>query len=175
MTETLTTIDTPRLTLVCCTKEILEELFKGNKALGRYLNINVESKWSEFGEPAFRWTYDRLVQPDVRKEWWSYLPVLKEENRLIGSCGYKGEPRNGMVEIGYEVRASHRRKGLATEMATALISHAFEHEEVTKVQAHTLALENESCSILRKLGMEKVEELEDIDDGLVWRWEICRD
>jgi RimJ/RimL family protein N-acetyltransferase len=149
-------------------------LFKSDKALATYLDIKVESQWSEFGEPVFRWTYEKLSLPNVRKGWWSYLPVFKEENRLVGSCGFKGEPRNGMVEIGYEVRVSHRGKGLASEMASALVQHAFTHEEVTKVQAHTLAQENASCSILRKLGMKKMEELEDIDDGLVWRWEVCK-
>lgn len=174
MIKTFTTIETPRLTLVCCTIAIIEELFKGDQALASFLQINVEETWTEFGEPAFRWTYDKLSQPDADNSWWSYLPVLKNGNTLVGSCGYKGRPIGGVVEIGYEVAAAHRGKGLATEMAAALIRNALIHAEVTRVQAHTLAEENESGSVLKKCGMKKVEELEDPEDGKIWRWQISK-
>ena len=53
-------------------------------------------------------------------EWWAYLPVLKKTKTLLGSCGYKGDPKNGMVEIGYEVAEAYRGWGLATEMAKGI-------------------------------------------------------
>ena len=65
--------------------------------------------------------------------------------------------------------------GLATEMAKALIEKAFESDEVSYVQAHTLAVENESRSVLKKCGMTKMEELEDPEDGKIWRWEIRKE
>jgi RimJ/RimL family protein N-acetyltransferase len=166
------TIETPRLTLICCTKELLEALFAGEESLAKSLGVNLAPEWTENGEPAFRWTYDKLTQPGAKPEWWSYLPVLKAENLLIGSGGYKGEPQQGMVEIGYEIAKAYRCKGLATEMAGALIRSAFAHTEVTKVQAHTLAVENESGSVLKKCGMKKVAEVDDPEDGKIWRWEI---
>ena len=79
----------------------------------------------------------------------------------MGSCGYKGEPKDGMVEIGYEVAEAYRGRGLATEMAKALIQNAFNDNAVMYVQAHTLAAVNESGSVLVKCGMQKMEELED--------------
>jgi RimJ/RimL family protein N-acetyltransferase len=79
-----------------------------------------------------------------------------------------------MVEIGYEVAESYRNKGLATEFASALIDFAFSHPQVTTVQAHTLAVENASCVVLQRCGMQKMETLEDPDDGLIWRWELKR-
>ena len=97
---------------------------------------------------------------------------IKKTKTLLGSCGYKGDPKNGMVEIGYEVAAPFRGWGLATEMAKALIHAAFKSNGVEYVQAHTLAEENESCSVLKKSGMKKMEELADPDDGVLWRWEI---
>lgn len=174
MTETTFTIETPRLLLICCTKEILDALFAGNEALSKHLGVNVPDKWTEFGEPAYKWTYDALEKPDSKQQWWSYLPIWKEKNTLIGGGGYKGEPKNGMVEIGYEIAEAYRCKGFATEMAAALIEHAFQYNEVNKVQAHTLAAENESGSVLKKCGMKKVEELEDPEDGKIWRWEIVK-
>src|SRR4051812_44751104 len=101
------TIETDRLTLVCCTNEILEALFKGEDVLAKYLDIVIPSQWTEFGDVAFRWNYDMLKQPGTKPEWLSYLPILKE-NALAGSCGYKGAPDNGIVEIGYEVATMYR-------------------------------------------------------------------
>lgn len=165
-------IETNRLILVCCDKEVLETLFKGDEALAALLQINIPTKWTEFGEPAFKYTYDKILSGSGKMEWWAYLPVLKKTKTLLGSCGYKGDPKNEMVEIGYEVAEAYRGWGLATEMAKALIKNAFKSDEVKYVQAHTLAIENESGSVLKKCGMEKMEELEDPEDGKIWRWEV---
>ena len=165
-------IETNRLSLICCNQEILEALFKGDEALASLLNINIPVRWTEFGEPAFKYTYDKLLTGSGKIEWWSYLPVLKKTKTLLGSCGYKGEPINGMVEIGYEVTEAYRGWGLATEMAKALIKNAFSDDGVMYVQAHTLAVENESASVLLKCGIQKMEELEDPNDRKIWRWEI---
>lgn len=168
-------IETSRLVLICCNKEILEALFKGDAALAAFLDINIPTKWTEFGEPAFKYTYDKILTGTGKIEWWSYLPVLKKTRTLLGSCGYKGNPKNGMIEIGYEVAEAYRGWGLATEMAKALIKKAFESDEVEYVQAHTLAVINESGSVLKKCGMTMMEEIDDPEDGKVWRWEIRRE
>jgi [ribosomal protein S5]-alanine N-acetyltransferase len=173
MTYTQTTIiDTPRLQLVCCNTEMLQALFEGDAKLASLLGIQVPETWTEFGEPAFRWTYNKLNAGTGQKEWLCYLPVLKEENMLVGSCGYKGDPVNGMVEIGYEVARDYRGNGLATEMAESLVKYAMLDPVIDYVQAHTLAEVNESGTVLRKCGMQKIEELEDPEDGKIWRWEI---
>ncbi len=165
-------IETHRLRLICCTKEILEALFKGDEALAELLQINIPVKWTEFGEPAFRVTYNNIIKGTGHNQWQAYLPVLKKTGTLLGSCGFKGDPKDGMVEIGYEVAEACRGFGLATEMARALIKRAFESNEVEYVQAHTLAVKNESGSVLKKCGMQKKEEIEDPEDGRIWRWEI---
>jgi [ribosomal protein S5]-alanine N-acetyltransferase len=167
-------IDTPRLRLVCCNTEIIEALFEGDQRLAELLGIGIPRKWTEFGEPAFRWTYNKLNSGEDKKDWLAYLPVLRSENMLVGSCGYKGDPVNGMVEIGYEVAEDYRGKGFATEIAAALVNHAMKKDEINRVQAHTLAAENESGSILKRCGMQKMEEIDDPDDGKIWRWEITK-
>ncbi len=167
-------IETPRLKLVCCSKEILEALFKGDESLAAFIGAYIPVKWTSFGEPLFKLSYNTILTGTGKIQWWSYLPVLKKTKTLLGSCGYKGEPKNGMVEIGYEVAEPYRGWGLATEMAKALIKKAFESDEVNCVRAHTLAEINESGSVLAKCGMKKVGELEDPEDGKIWRWEIKR-
>ncbi|UPT68402.1 MAG: GNAT family N-acetyltransferase [Sphingobacteriales bacterium JAD_PAG50586_3] len=168
-------IETQRLLLIACTKEITEAVLAGDNAIKELLNVNIPTKWTEFGEPAFRFTLARLSEQPDEFMWWAYLPIYKADNMLVGSCGFKGVPTDtGMVEIGYEVAESYRNKGLATEFATALIDFAFSHPQVTMVQAHTLAVENASCAVLQRCGMQKMETLEDPDDGLIWRWELKR-
>jgi RimJ/RimL family protein N-acetyltransferase len=165
------TIETPRLILVCCTKELLEALFQGEDSLSRYLDITIPQHWTEFGEPAFKWIYEQITKPGAKAEWFGYLPILKEENTLAGSCGFKGAPNKGAVEIGYEVAAVYRGRGLATEIANGLIKHALKDEAVTLVQAHTLAEENASVTVLKKNHMVHTATVNDPDDGELWQWQ----
>ncbi|MBC7889068.1 MAG: GNAT family N-acetyltransferase [Ferruginibacter sp.] len=137
------------------------------------MGINIPEKWTVFGEPAFQYAYTK-IQAGENMKWWCYFPVLKAENMLAGSCGYKGEPLNGVVEIGYEVAEKYRGLGLATEMAMLLVMNALKDPAVQCVQAHTLATENESVSVLRKCGFIMREEVNDPDDGNLWRWELAK-
>ena len=168
------TIETPRLMLMCCDQQMLEALFESESALATLLDIRIPGVWTEFGERAFRWTYNKIKHENADMRWWTYLPILKQERILAGSCGFKGEPRNGVVEIGYEVARDYRGRGLGTEIASALIEFAWQHEPVTAVQAHTLGMENESCRVLRKCGMKKILEIDDPEHEKIWRWEIVK-
>jgi RimJ/RimL family protein N-acetyltransferase len=79
-----------------------------------------------------------------------------------------------MVEIGYEVIEPYRNKGFATEIALALVKNAFEYKDVNLVQAHTLADKNPSTKVLVKCGFQWVEEVEEEEDGTIWKWELKR-
>jgi [ribosomal protein S5]-alanine N-acetyltransferase len=57
-------------------------------------------------------------------------------------------------------------------MARALISVAHSSPLVHHVIAHTLPERNPSTSVLRSVGMRFVDEVEDPDDGPVWRWQL---
>jgi RimJ/RimL family protein N-acetyltransferase len=57
-------------------------------------------------------------------------------------------------------------------MAKGLIENAFKDQSVRQILAHTLAEENASCSVLKKCGFIKTGEIEDEEDGLIWRWEL---
>lgn len=169
-------LETDRMWLVNCDLVILEHLFAGEAKLGDYLGIEIPSKWTEFGEPAFRWTWDALHRHPGTERYWSYLPVLKSENMLVGSCGFKGPPTAaGVVELGYEIAEAYRGRGLATEAVHALVQQAFAEASVVKVQAHTLAEANASNHILQKCGFDFAGEVHDPDDGVLWKWDIGRE
>jgi [ribosomal protein S5]-alanine N-acetyltransferase len=168
-------IDTPHLRLINCDLALVEAVLAGNAALAAATGLTVPDDWTEFGEPAFRYTQARLLEHPEDAKWCTWLPVVRAENLLVGSCGYVGRPdAEGVVEIGYEIAASRRRLGYASELALALVAHAFTHAEVQKVIAHTLAVHNASTRVLRNCDMHQVAEIEHPEDGLLWKWEITR-
>ncbi len=106
--------------------------------------------------------------------WATYFFVHEADRVMLGSGGFKGPPKDGTVEIGYEIAPSYRGRGLGTEAAAGLVVFAFEHEDVRAVQAHTLARPGPSPALLRTLGFERVQELTDPEEGPIWQWRLQR-
>lgn len=92
----------------------------------------------------------------------------------MGTAGFKGKPneQNG-AEIGYEINSQSQGMGLATEAVGALIDFAVVNE-VNKMFAHTLPLENASTNVLRKCNFVFVKEVVDPEDGNIWQWTFLK-
>jgi RimJ/RimL family protein N-acetyltransferase len=104
--------------------------------------------------------------------WGARLFVSGEPPELVGWGGFKGPPRDGVVELGYEIAATRQGRGLATAATRAMLAEAFADERVTKVVAHTLAEPNASNRVLAKAGFEF--EGEASQSGRpVWRYAIA--
>jgi RimJ/RimL family protein N-acetyltransferase len=129
-----------------------------------------------------------LVSDEVSPEWldrlratvawpanpwvYGYGVVHRETNTVVGTAGFKGPPdEDGVVEIAYGIVPSHEGRGLATEVAAALVDFASTSGVVRTVRAHTLPQPNASTRVLTKCGFTFVGEVVDPEDGLVWRWE----
>ena len=98
--------------------------------------------------------------------------VNRTDGKVVGSCGYKGPPGpDGVVEIAYGVEPAFQGRGYATEAARVLTDYAFRSGAVCVVRAHTRPHNNASTRVLTKCGFERVGEVIDPEDGLVWRWE----
>lgn len=159
-----------RLRLVSCDLLVLQAAISGNEALAKLLQVEVLENWSEYGAAIFEYSLKKLEEAPYSQPWWSYLIIHQADNTLIGTCGYKGPPTDGTVEIGYEIALPYRRRGLATEVAGLLRQNATEKPEIRLVQAHTLANPNASTRVLEKNGFQFVEELE-TEEGKIWKWE----
>lgn len=169
------TIETKNLKLISCDTEILKAAIQGDEILAKKINVTVQDNWTEFGVAALQYSLDRLTESKEESGWWTYFPVHKQDNKLIGSGGYKGKPSSdGTVEIGYEIAPDYRNQGLATEMTKGLIENAFRDDRVKLIVAHTLGQDNASTKVLQKCGFKKVEEINDPDYGLIWKWELKR-
>ncbi|GAB4014415.1 GNAT family N-acetyltransferase [Spirosoma koreense] len=77
---------------------------------------------------------------------------------LVANGGYFGPPdRTGTVVLGYSVSAEWRMKGIATELVSTLIDHAWRQEGVQRIIAHTLPDNLASINVLTKNGFYPVE------------------
>lgn len=169
------TIETKNLKLIRCDIDILETAIAGNDKLAEKLGMTIADNWNEFGSAIFQFTIDKLSESEEESGWWIYFPIHRKDNRLIGGCGYKGKPTpEGTVEIGYEIAPAYRNRGYATELVKGLIENAFNDSRVKSVIAHTLANENPSTKVLVKCRFKYAGEMEDPDDGKVWKWELKR-
>lgn len=99
-------------------------------------------------------TADPTVQP-----WLGRVIVLDDRDgrRIIGSAGFHAPPGDdGQVEIGYRVAPEHRRQGVATEVARALLDWACREHGVTRFRAATAPENIPSQAVLARLGFRRV-------------------
>ena len=103
--------------------------------------------------------------------WTGYL-AFNEAEELVGVCGFKDVPDKWQrVEIAYMTFPEFERHGYATDMARQLVQFAGESGETKSVIAHTLRKENVSAWICKRVGFTCKGEVNDPEDGLVWRWQ----
>lgn len=163
-----------RLKLINCSPAILRWILEGDEILSHNLDVNVPKNWSIFGINAFKHSLNTLKHQPESQKWLAYLPVEIKTNTIIGTCGFKGKPKDGFVEIGYEVVESLRNQGFATEMVRLLLNIAFKYRSINYVKAHTLALKNASVTVLKKFGFSYIKEIFDEEDGKIWEWHLSR-
>lgn len=149
---------------------------QGRQALSALLGVAVPPEWPEFPE-AFALPVSGAIAVDEPEpnRWPGYLFVDRSIGALIGNGGYAGEPNEaGEVEVGYEVAPGYRNLGYASEAVRALVDNALKVAAVTAVIAHTLAEENASVRVLRKVGFQWDGEMVAEDAGAIWRWRMIR-
>lgn len=92
----------------------------------------------------------------------------KDDGELLGFCGLKradapGTTVQGAMEIGWRLREDAWGQGYAKEAASAALDVAFERYEASEVVALTVEGNAASWGLMRRLGMQRREEL-DYDD-----------
>jgi RimJ/RimL family protein N-acetyltransferase len=100
--------------------------------------------------------------------WIGYL--VESGGDLVGSCGFKGPPVDGRVEIAYYTYERFERRGFGSWMGRQLLAIARDANPSITVLAQTEPYESPSTLILRKAGFQRVSILEHPTDGTVWEW-----
>lgn len=98
------------------------------------------------------------------------LFLFSAENLIIGSGCFKNSPREGTVEIGCGVAASHRGRNFATEGVELLTAEGFTRPEITAVTAETAVWNIASQKVLEKASFVRDGERNDPEDGPVITW-----
>jgi [ribosomal protein S5]-alanine N-acetyltransferase len=161
MTETSRRFFTDRLTIV---RQTRAQALAMVEALSPEDRVQVSPDWLAMVEG-----------PEMRGGWaYGFSVVLTDGGTPVGTGGFKAPPVDGMVEIAYAVEPAERGKGFASEIAKGLTAYAFSFPEVTRVRAHTLPDGIASQRALAGSGFAFVGEVNDPEDGLVFRYERGR-
>lgn len=149
-------IETPRLTLVAVTLEMIEAELGDRAGLARLLGAEISAGWPPplNDENTMRWTRDHLAANPDNGGWGTWYMLLRRDGAqplLMGVGGFKGKfVAPGTCELGYSVMEPHQRRGYASEFVEALVGWAFAHPEIERVVAHTLPELAPSIRVLEK-------------------------
>jgi RimJ/RimL family protein N-acetyltransferase len=148
-------------------------LLGGPDSLAAGLGVSIPAGWPEYPW-VIEFTLEVLLKQPGQAEWWMYYFLDPELGVLIGSGGYKGPPKDGTVEIGYEIAPGFRGQGYATAAVRQLVDRAFNTVEVAVVEARTLPRANASGAVLTKAGFACQGTVPDDQTGQAWLWRKTR-
>jgi RimJ/RimL family protein N-acetyltransferase len=151
-------IVTERLRLVPATLARIDAELAGTERLGAVLGAAVPDDWPPEHHDAdvLAFTRARLVEDPAADGWWLHDVVWAAGPVVVGTCGLKGPPADGVVEVGYSVVPSWRRRGIATEATRGLLDAARARGATTAI-AHTLPHLTPSIGVLEGLGFTPAE------------------
>ncbi|WP_139005578.1 GNAT family N-acetyltransferase [Arthrobacter crystallopoietes] len=156
--------------LRAATPEDLRAFLRGGPdSLAAGLGVSIPAGWPEY-HWVIEFTLEVLLKQPDQAEWRMYYFLDPELGSLIGSGGYKGPPKDGTVEIGYEIAPGFRGQGYATAAVRQLVERAFNTVEVAVVEARTLPRANDSGAVLTKAGFACQGIVPDDQTGQAWLW-----
>jgi [ribosomal protein S5]-alanine N-acetyltransferase len=103
------------------------------------------------------------------KPWIAYF-VSDDTDEIVGGGGFKGQPKNGNVEIAYGTFKNFEGKGVGTEICKQLVNLAIQTDPAIKITARTLPENGPSIRILEINGFKCVGKVIDEEDGEVLEW-----
>lgn len=126
-------------------------VFRGDPAVSRYLSATGEP------HPDVAYTRSWLEEFIARYPVWNGLGhwaiVEKESGEVIGGAGLEELEENPDPQVFYNLRLDRWGRGYATEVARALIDHAFSHLGLSRVVGVAFADNAASLQVLHKTGM----------------------
>lgn len=118
---------------------------------------------------AWHAAFDRLRSYERDFGFTFWIAERKSDDEILGFCGLKranapgADAIAGEVEIGWRLREDAWGKGYAKEAAVASLDLAFDRFDAPRVVAVTAAGNVPSQGLMKRLGMERREELDFVD------------
>jgi ribosomal-protein-alanine N-acetyltransferase len=162
----------PRLALIALPGPVIEDVISnGRRAFVDHVGVEYPPEWPAGSRHVLGLRRDQIREgADYR--WLIRAVVTRNQPTMVGRVGFHASPdASGVVEIGYEIDARHRRQGFGLECATLLIHSAEQLDCVSAVRA-AIAPDNEpSLRMAKRLGFRRVGEQIDEIDGLEFVFE----
>lgn len=172
-------IKTKRLELIASNRELAQAEVYNRARFAELLQVQVPESWPPPYNDINTMTFNlqRLEEAEDQTGWWVWYIVrhsnAAEQRVLIGNTGYKGKPTaTGTIEIGYALLSLFQHQGYATEAVQGLLGWAFQHAEVTRVVAKTLAILPSSIRLLERCDFTPTQR--DCEAGVLC-FELLRD
>ena len=116
--------------------------------------LPMQAAWCSTGEPYGVW-----------------MVIDVASGMVIGDVGFVGPPgEDGVIEIGFSVIPSYRRRGIATEAVRALSRWGLSQPAVLSILARCESGNGPSIGVLARVGFVR----DGIDDSQL-RWRLTRD
>jgi [ribosomal protein S5]-alanine N-acetyltransferase len=100
--------------------------------------------------------------------WVAYLIV--KQNRVVGSCSFTGQPKDGKVEIAYWTFKEFEGQGIASFACSELINIAQHADPNITITAKTAPEQNASTKILANNKFIFTQIVQDEEIGDAWLW-----
>jgi [ribosomal protein S5]-alanine N-acetyltransferase len=155
--------------LVTADRALLDAAVDDRPALARALGCELADGWDVF-PTSLRRIRDALDADPGGARWGTRLVVVDVPPMLVGWSGFKGPPRDGIVELGYAIAPSWEGRGLATAAVRELLREAFAAPCVLTVIAHTPAAPGPSPRVLEKAGFIRDGDVPHDELGTTWRF-----
>lgn len=103
--------------------------------------------------------------------------TLKSSKKLIGDCGLTIQNINGKMlpEIGYHIKKDFWRQGFGSEAAKAVRDWAFQSTQFNTIYSYMKYSNIASYSTAKSMGMKKVNEYPDKNNGFTFVYAITRE
>ena len=169
---------TLRLELIAATVKLAQAERNDLSAFAGLLEVPRPVSWppplnDEHSQQAFLASLQKAAPRD--SGWNLWFCIRRDPRELLGNAGFKGTPRDGLVEIGYSMLEAHQRNGYCTEAVRALLGWALQQPAVKIVVAHTLPRLTPSIRVLEKCRFTFVGD-GPIEDGMrTIRYELTRE
>ncbi|NHZ37419.1 GNAT family N-acetyltransferase [Massilia rubra] len=112
-----------------------------------------------------------LIEAGKSPAWCATFVMLRVSDQMVvGACGFKDEPQDGQVEIGYAVSSDWHGQGIATEGVAELARIAFASGAVERVLAQIAPGNTASLRVVGKLGFEPGATVVDAEGDTLVQW-----
>ncbi len=140
----------------------------------RVININEDRTADIYASPDCQQLIDMMSEfyPKIgfNIPWVGYFVI--KDSKVVGTGGFVGQPKDGMVEIAYWTFKEFEGQGIASFTCSELVAISRRVDPALVITAKTQPEINASTKILQKNGFEFDSIVQDHEIGDAWLWKV---